>query len=98
MEQQDPTVMLKMLLKRLRDEKAIEDSDALFYKNVKGAEEGEFAYFRCLGLPFQISKQEFVQRVIEPERFGIKHYGFSLIFEHGKFSGKAVVKVPVEWA
>ena len=38
MEQQDPTVMLKMLLKRLRDEKAIEDTDALFYKNVKGAE------------------------------------------------------------
>lgn len=94
MEQQDPTVMLKMLLKRLRDEKAIEDTDAMFYRKFKEAEEGEFAYFRCLGLPFQISKHEFVQRVVEPERYGIKNYGFSLIFEHGKFSGKAVVKVP----
>jgi hypothetical protein len=58
--------MLKMLLKRLRDEKVIEDTDALFYRQHKATEEGEFAYFRCLGLPFQISKHEFVQRVIEP--------------------------------
>lgn len=32
MEQQDPTVMLKMLLKRLREEKVIEDTDAKFYR------------------------------------------------------------------
>lgn len=32
--------MLKMLLKRLRDEKTIEDTDAIFYRKHKQAEEG----------------------------------------------------------
>lgn len=57
-----------------------------------------FSYFRCIGLPFQISKHELVEKLIEPERFGIKSYGLIFVFEHGKFSGKAVLKVPAEFA
>ena len=56
--------MLKMVLIRLRQEKVIEDSEK------KWQEEGEelvgFGYFRVIGLPFQISKNEIIKKLIEP--------------------------------
>jgi hypothetical protein len=95
----DPSVIMKLLLRKLREERAIEDTDVAFCKQHAERELSEdFSYFRCIGLPFQISKNELVQKMVEPERFGIKAYGVSLIFEHGKFSGKAVLKVPSEFA
>ena len=89
---------MKILLKKFRAQKNLEDTDTIFFKqhHSKGLP-ADFSYFRCIGLPFQISKNELVQQLIEPERYNIKTYGLSLIFEHGKFSGKAVIKVPAEY-
>lgn len=36
--------------------------------------------------------------MVEPQRYNIKTYDYSFIFQHGKFSGKAVVKVPGEFS
>lgn len=73
--------LLKGLLFKLRQERVLEDSDVVFFKGHqnKGLG-GDFAYFRCIGLPFQISKGEIIQKLVEPERFSIKSYGLSLIF------------------
>lgn len=35
-----------------------------------------------------------INKLIEPNKYGIKKFGCSLIFENGRFSGKAVIKVP----
>lgn len=35
--------------------------------------------------------------MIEPAKYGIKKYGLSLIFENGRFSGKAVIKLPSKY-
>ena len=87
--------ILKTILKRLKDQKSLEDSDILFWKKHRNTKSTEnYSYFRCLGLPFQISKSQIVEKLIEPERYNIQSYGLSLIIQHGKFSGKAVLQVP----
>jgi len=46
-----------MILKRLQDEKMLENCDDAFIKASKAKTDNEeFSYFRVLGLPFQISK------------------------------------------
>jgi hypothetical protein len=86
------------VVRRLRAEGKAEDCGVVFAREAQGREAGEAsAYFRVIGLPFQISKNEIVEKLVEPIRYNIKNYGLSLVFEHGKFSGKAVLKVPQEF-
>lgn len=81
MEVSDERVILKMLLVRLREERVVEDCDVVFFRGHQSQGLGaDFSYFRCVGLPFQISKNEIIQKLVEPERFNIKSYGLSLIF------------------
>lgn len=73
--------LLKGVLNKLRQERVLEDTDVVFFKGHQSRGlGGDFAYFRCIGLPFQISKGEIIQKLVEPERFNIKSYGLSLIF------------------
>lgn len=81
MKTNDEKVILKMVLKRLREEGGLQDSDVTFFKRHKsGGSVSEYSFFRCIGLPFQISKNEIIQKLVEPDRFSIKSYGLSLIF------------------
>lgn len=69
------------MVRRLREEGGLEDCDLVFFKQHQSRGlTADFAYFRCIGLPFQISKNEIIQKLVEPERFSIKSYGLSLIF------------------
>lgn len=58
MPQEDNGQLLSRVLRRLREEGLLEDTDVAFRKEHQAKEEsgGEFSYFRCIGLPFQISK------------------------------------------
>lgn len=93
----DAKLTFKMILRRLQADQILENCDVVFMKASKAKVEEECSYFRVIGLPFQISKNEIINKVIEPARFGIKNYGLSLIFENGRFSGKAVIKLPSKY-
>jgi len=56
MQQEDSMMIVKSLIKKLLDDKKIDDSDKLFMKHVKKYKEIDFCYFLCIGLPFSISK------------------------------------------